>query len=157
MKNDHYTPLIKEVKPISFLLHRAETTLANLQQFLPVAVELYAEAVKYNLRITGPIHWHYFDFSGDAAQPFTLEVSLPISEILSEYDGKFHFKRTELFRCVSVIHDGSWLEIPTSYGKIMTLVQQSGLEPIGVNREIYINSDLFHADANSTEIQFGVK
>lgn len=157
MSNQHYVPILKEVKPISFLLHRAETTLGELHKFIPIAEELFKEAVENDLRITGPIHWHYFGFNGDAAKPFTLEVVLPIAETKSEYDGKFHFKRTELYKCVSVVHDGNWYDMPASYDKIMKVFQEKELQPIGVSREIYINSDFKDPEANSTEIQVGYK
>jgi len=149
--------LIKEVKPINFLFYRTETKVNELLQFLPIAQELYAEAAHNKLGIAGPIHWHYFGFTGDESKPFTLEISLPVAEVLEEYDGKFHFKRTEHFRCVSAVHDGSWHDIPKSYGSIFQFIVQQNLEPIAANREIYVNVDFKHPEANTTEIQIGIK
>jgi len=149
-------PSVKEVKPINFLYFRTETYVHELLNFIPVARDLYREAVNHNLHVTGPIHWHYFGFNGDASRPFTLEVSLPVSDVIAEYDGAFHFKRTESFRCVSVIHEGGWDRIPESYGKLMEFISVNDLQPAGVNREIYINSDFKDTEANVTEIQFGI-
>ena len=98
---------VKEVKAITFIYFRTEAIVSTLQNFLPVSKDLFREAVTHNLQITGPVHWHYFVFSMDESKPFILEVALPVSEVLSEYDGKFHFKRTEPFKCVSVIHEGA--------------------------------------------------
>ena len=149
--------LIKEVKPINFLFFRAVTKIDELIQFLSAAPELYQEATRNNLRVTGPVHWHYFGFTGDGTQPFTLEVSLPVAEVLEGYDGRFHFKRTEPFRCVSVVHEGSWYEIPKSYDRVFRFISEKNLEPIAANRELYVNVDFRDPDANTTEIQIGIK
>ncbi len=151
-----YVPTLKQVKPINFLFFRTEATVAELGRFLPMANNLFKEAFEKNLRITGPVHWHYFGFLGDETKPFTLEIALPVAEVLGGYDGKFHFKRTEPFSCVSIIHEGDWLKIPISYGKLMQYVSKRNLKPVGVNREIYINADFANAEANVTEIQLGL-
>lgn len=147
---------IKVVKPINFLFFRVETDITGLEKFLPVGQELFREAVQLKLPITGPVHWHYFEFDGDPSKNFTLEVALPVAEISEEYDGKFHFKRTEAFKCVTEIHEGSWESIPESYGKIMQFMGQNDLKPMPKNREIYVNVDFRHPEANVTEIQVGI-
>jgi effector-binding domain-containing protein len=148
---------VKAVKPISFLFFRTETTISELKQYLLVGQELFKEAVLHKLPITGPVHWHYFGFTGDVSKPFLLEISLPVGEIEEEYDGKFHFKRTDPFRCVSFVHEGGWMEIPQSYGKMMQFIASNNLEPNAVNREIYVNVDFKDQQANVTEIQIGIK
>lgn len=157
MTATEYKPIAKQVKPISFLFFRTETTLGQLADFFHVANELYAETQKHKLTITGPIHWHYFGFMGDITKPFTLEIALPVSEILPGYDGHFHFKRTEVFNCVSLVHEGDWLQMGSSYEKIMAFVSQHKLNPLGVNREVYVNVDFASPSANVTEIQLGVR
>lgn len=147
---------IKVVKPVNFLFFRTETTVAALGNFLPIAKELFKEAVQLDLWVTGPVHWHYYGFTGEESKPFTLEIALPVATLPEQYDGKFHCKRTEPFRCVSVVHEGSWYDIPKSYGTIMQFVSSNGLMPIDVNRELYINADFDHPDANVTEIQLGI-
>ena len=147
---------IKEIKPINFLFFRAETKVAELATFLPIAHELYSEACLNSLRVTGPVHWHYFGFDGNPSQTFTLEIALPVSQILADYDGNFHFKRTEAFRCLSLMHEGPWMEIPGSYEKAFHFIGANKLQPTSANRELYINVDFDHADANTTEIQIGI-
>lgn len=151
-----YTPVLKQVKPINFLFFRTETTISELGNFLSVANDLFQEAFENNLRITGPVHWHYFGFIGDASKPFILEIALPVSEVIREYDGRFHFKRTEPFNCASIIHEGNWLDIPKSYEKLVRFLSTKDVKPIGVNREIYINADFANPEANITEIQLGI-
>jgi effector-binding domain-containing protein len=148
---------IKQVKPGNFLLSRADTTVAGLIDFLPVAQQLYAEAVNRNLRINGAVQWHYHGFTGDLTKPFTLEVCLPIQEVPQQYDGLFHVKRAEPFKCVSVIHEGGWMDIPATYAKIGAFINENKLIPQGVNREIYIVVDLDSPGANVTEVQVGVQ
>ena len=147
---------VKEVRPINFIYYRTETMVDNLINLIPVAKEIYREAVDHDLHITGPVHWHYIGFTGDQKQPFTLEIALPVAEVLPGYDGKFHFKRTQPFKCVSVIHEGGWSEIPFTYNKMMQFITKHKMEPSSINREIYVNTDFYSADANVTEIQIGI-
>jgi len=147
---------IKEVKPINFLYFRVETKVDELHQFLPIGQQLIREAIRLNIWMTGPVHWHYFGFV-DVNAPFTLEVSIPVSEIPQDYDGAFHFKRTELFKCISTTHEGAWTDIPQSYGKLMQYIQDNKLQPLAINRELYVNADFTHPEANVTEIQMGVQ
>lgn len=153
---NEYVPVFRQVKPANFLFFRTETTVRELEKFLPVANELFREAFENTLRITGPVHWHYFGFTGDEAKTFTLEISLPVAEVISEYDGRFHFKRSEPFKCVSLVHEGNWLDIPEGYGRLMQFISKKNLTPTGMNRELYINVDFNNPEANVTEIQMGI-
>jgi len=148
---------IKEIKPINFLCFRTETTISELGKYIGgVAKDLFREAVKHDLSVTGPVQWHYFGFMGDVQKPFTLEIALPVGEVLPEYDGVFHFKRTEPFKCLSVVHEGSWSEMGQSYGKLMQFIAENKLQPVAVNREVYMNADFNYPEANVTEIQVGI-
>lgn len=149
-------PTVKEVRPVSFLFHRADVTISDLINQVPVAKELIKEAVRLDLHPAGPIHWHYFGFDGNETKSFTLEVCLPVTSIPAEYDGKFHFKRTEKFKAVSILHEGAWHDIPKSYSVLMQYAQEHGLQLSGANRELYINADFVDPEANVTEIQMGV-
>jgi effector-binding domain-containing protein len=150
------TPELKTIKPITFLFHRVETTVADLINQLHVGQKLYQEAVEKNLNIAGPVHWHYFDFEGEH-KPFTLEISLPVSSAIAEYDGPFHFKRTEEFTCACLTHEGRWDEIPKSYNALMQFIQSKGRTPQTNSREIYIQGDFNNQEANVTEIQLGIR
>ena len=149
-------PTIKVILPINFLFYRTEVKISDLINQVPMAKELFRESVRLDLHPSGPIHRHYFGFTGDESQSFTLEICLPVASMPDDYDGKFHFKRTENFKTVTLLHEGSWLEIPKTYGKIMYFIQQSNLQPVGINRELYINADFMNPEANVTEIQMGV-
>lgn len=148
-------PIARRIKPANFLFFRTETTVNELAGFFDVAPRLYAEAVKNNLRVTGPVHWHYAGFT-DIQKPFTLEIALPVGEIMPEYDGPFHFKRTDDFACLSLVHEGNWYEMPRSYGALIADAAEKGFKPSGNNREIYVNVDFANPEANVTEIQLGL-
>lgn len=148
---------VKEIKPINFLFFRTETTVNALSNLLPVAKDLYREAIKLDLWVSGPVHWHYFGFTGDFEKPFTLEIALPVDRVVQDYDGPFHFKRTEPFKCATVVHEGDWLSLPNTYGKLLAFISEQGLSPIAATRELYVNADFQHPEANTTEVQIGVQ
>ena len=149
-------PKVKVIRPINFLFHRTEVKLSDLANQVPMAKEIFKEPVRLGLHPSSPIHWHYFGFTGDASKSFTLEIGLPVASVPPDYDGKFHFKRTEVFKCVSLLHEGSWYDIPKSYDLLMKFIQQHALQPIGANREIYINAYFVYPEANVTDIQIGI-
>ncbi|MEJ0055711.1 MAG: hypothetical protein WDN75_08720 [Bacteroidota bacterium] len=132
---------IKEIKPINFLFYRTETKVDDLAALAPKAKELFKEAVRLDLHITGPVHWHYFGFTGDLSKPFTLEISLPVADIPADYDGLLHFKRTQPFKSVVVTHEGSWESMLAAYSKVMEFVEKNNLQPSNMNREVYVNVD----------------
>jgi effector-binding domain-containing protein len=157
INDNQIVPRVKKIKPINFLFYRTDVRISDLVNQIPIAKELIKECARLDLHPAGPIHWHYFGFTGDESKPFTLEICLPVASIPTDYDGQFHFKRTESFKAVSLLHEGGWNEIPVSYGAIMQFIEQNRLETIGVARELYINADFEHPEANSTEIQLGIR
>jgi effector-binding domain-containing protein len=150
------TPELKTIKPITFLFHRTETMLADLINHVPVGQQLFKEAVDKNLDIAGPVHWHYFGFEGEQQKPFTLEIALPVRNAIPDYDGPFHFKRTENFMCACLTHEGRWDEIPKSYDVLMAFIAKQGRTAQTISREIYVQADFDNQEANVTEIQIGV-
>jgi effector-binding domain-containing protein len=148
---------VKEVKPANFLYFRTRTTLDQLAGLVPKGQEIYKEAVINNLPVTGPLHWHYYNFHGNPAEAFDLEIALPVGVFPGDYDGKFHIKRTQPFRCVTEVHEGDWLSIGTTYGLIMKYAGSNGLKLNGNSREIYTHVDLEEPSANVTEIQLAIE
>lgn len=150
-------PHVKEIKPINFLFLRTRTKVHELGRFVGVvARELYRDAVLNDLEVTGPVYWNYVDYTGDETKSFVLEIALPVSEIPSQYSGKFQIKRSETFFCVSLLHAGSWYDLPGTYEKLTRFISQKKLQPVRLNREIYINMDFINPAANVTEIQMGI-
>jgi hypothetical protein len=148
---------IKEIKPINFLYFKTETKVNELAGFVSrVGKALHLEAAKLGLEVTGPVYWNYFGFAGDPGKSFTLEISIPIAELPANYQGEFKIKRTELFKCLSTFHEGSWYDIPKTYGALMQYIGSHQLQPTSVNRELYINCDFTDPAGNVTEIQMGI-
>jgi effector-binding domain-containing protein len=148
---------IKEIKPMNFLYFETETKVSELANFVgrvPKALQL--EAAKLGLVVTGPVYWNYVGFAGDVSQPFVLEISIPVDEFPANYRGEFKLKRTSNFKCLSVMHEGSWLDIPKTYGSMMQYVMSHQLQPTFNNREVYVNCDFIDPLANITEIQMGI-
>jgi effector-binding domain-containing protein len=148
------SPEIKTIAPCTFLFHRVETTVDQLMQQAQVGQQLFKEAVEKKLFIAGPIHWHYINFEG-AHKPFTLEIALPVGNTLQDYDGPFHFKRTEAFTCACLTHDGAWNDIPKTYETLMQFAANLGKTVTTTAREIYVQADWNNQQANVTEIQLG--
>ena len=150
------TPELKKIKPATFLFHRAETTMEEVINLVPISQQLIKEAIDKDLMVGGPIHWHYFNFQGPD-KPFTLEVALPVNKVIEEYDGPFHFKRTEQYDCACLTHEGRWDELPKSYDVLVEFVKKQGKAPQSHAREIYVHADLNNQEANVTEIQLGIQ
>ena len=150
------TPELKTINPITFLFHRAETTVDQLIHQINIGQQLFKEAVERGLFICGPIHWHYFNFEGEH-KPFTLEISLPVGNAIADYDGQFHFKRTEAFRCACITHEGKWDEIPKGYEKLMEFAASKGKTPTTTAREIYVQVNFNNQQSNVTQIQLGIQ
>jgi effector-binding domain-containing protein len=147
---------VREIKPINFLFHREVLKLSELERMILVSQALYVEAVRLKLRITGPIHWHYFGITTKEA-PFTLEVSLPVADVAQEYDGAYHFKRTDNFKAVTDRHEGSFDAFEKTYEKVFGYIAEKKLAPNGMCREVYINVDFANPAANIAEVQIGIQ
>ncbi len=150
---------IKTKHPVNFLYHLEETTVQELYQFIErqVPLQVQKEAVKNGMWITGPVYWNYFGFTGDETKPFLLEIAVPVAELKDDYKGTFKQRRSETFKCITAIHEGDWLKMPETYGKMFEFIKANQLTPTGNNRELYINADFGSAEANITQVQIGIK
>lgn len=149
---------IKEAKPLNFLYFRTKARIGELGRFVGViARELYRDAVRYDLEITGPVYWSYQGYTGRDSDPFVLDIGLPLAEIPGSYHGMFQLKREDPFPCVSLIHEGSWVDLQNSYARIVEFMAANGLEGCGRFREVYINIDFMNPAGNVTELQVGVQ
>lgn len=148
----------KQIAPINLLYFSTETKVTDLAQYVGVIADrLYKEAIQNNLRIAGPCYWLYDGFDGDESKIFTLEIALPIESLPQTHTGEFAVKSTEHFKCVWAIHEGEWMKIPETYGKLIGYITQNNLKPSGKNREIYIHMDLDAPETMITMIQMGIE
>ncbi len=148
--------LIKETKPFNALVFRIETTLPQLRQYVGhVAKDLYREAARLELTVTGPICWTYYGIDGKPDTVFTLEIALPVQEKEVVAQG-FEWQRMDSFRCVETRLEGSWEQLPQTYAELMNHLKANGLTMINQCRETYVNMDFDNCDNNITEVQLRV-
>ncbi len=149
---------IKTQPALNFLCVRFETTVATMmEKAAPYVPQLLQEILDQKLRLCGPVYWNYFGFEGDESKPFDLEVAIPVNAVTGDYHGRFSYRRSEPFRCVEAVHEGTWASIPETYGKLFAFIGQNRLIPTGENRECYINADFEFPEANQTIIRIGIQ
>ena len=83
-----------------------ETSLLTIHDKIgTVARDLYSEAARQHLLVTGPVYWLYYGADGVPETIFTLEIAIPVSGV-PETNDKFLFKELDTFKCLSVLHEG---------------------------------------------------
>ncbi|TDE10025.1 GyrI-like domain-containing protein [Dyadobacter psychrotolerans] len=149
---------IRTIQPMQIFCFETETTLKDISQYIRViARQLYSEAVKNELEITGPVYWIYDGADGQPDTKFRLTIALPISQnktLITNSD--FKIKTLDAFRCMSHRHEGCWKSLGEAYGLLIFEIQVKDPEMSGQNREIYLNMDFENPDANITEVQIGL-
>ena len=160
MTNQETAPVItlqvKEVDPFSALCFTTRATLSTLSQhYGTVANNLYSEAARLNLDITGAIQWVYTGVSGDVANEFQLDIVLPIRRPGSHSNG-FSYQVLGMFRCASYSHSGDWSELNATYDVLFPEFYQRGYQNDGRIREIYTVIDLQNPTNCVTEIQIAI-
>jgi effector-binding domain-containing protein len=120
-----------------------------------VARDLYAEAARQHLLVTGPVYWFYYGADGTPETVFTLEIAIPISGT-PETSENFLFKELSPFKCLSVVHTGAWSEMSSTYGRLFEKVGEDALVMNDVCREVYLNIDFSRDECNLTEVQLGL-
>ena len=149
--------LIKETKPLTVLYFTQKTTLSGLGPFVrTIARQLYQEACRADLEVTGPIYWIYYGMDGQADTEFTLEIALPVTHP-EAYAGEFQTKKIPSFRCVSGLHTGAWEKMPETYGQLIGELMAHRCTMSGICREVYVQMDFTTPENNVTEVQIGIE
>jgi effector-binding domain-containing protein len=146
----------KTIQPFTALCFTTRATLRTLAQHAPgVAENLYAEATKLGLDVTGPVQWIYTGVNGDESNEFQLEIVLPIRQPGGQSE-KFLYQTFPTFRCLSYTFSGPWSDFGEVYDLLFGQLYGSGYQNNGRVREIYAVVD-FQNQANCvTEIQIGI-
>jgi len=148
---------IKTHPSMTILYASHRTTFNKLNEHIGSSVnELYAEAVKQELMITGPIHWIYYGADGKPDTEFTLEIGLPV-EAAPQNRSKFSSKQLSPFKCLRTEYVGDWEQIAPVYHQLIGYIHQNGLGMTGECRELYLNVDFGARQNNITEIQIGLR
>lgn len=147
---------IKKLPSMNFFCLSTEATLLDLNKYVRVkASKIYAEAVKNNLEITGPVYWVYYGMDGNPETKFKLDIGVPIQECKITPIG-FTCKNFETMEFATCIHEGSWEKFSQSYANLIKEIMDAGRTINELTREVYINIDFNNPENNLTEIQLGL-
>lgn len=147
--------IIKETQPFNALTFTTQATLPELSKYGLLAQKLCSEAERLGIESDGALQWNYFGIDGKPETVFTLEVALPVQKKEVEVQN-FEFKQVPSFKCLSLVHEGPWENLPQSYNRAMGYLAANGLEMTNECREIYLMIDLEETANNITEIQIGI-
>lgn len=150
---------IKTLPPMQVLYFSTKTTLKGLDELAgKIPASLYAEATRLQLLVSGPQYWFYYGADGNPDNEFTLEIVLPVTGQASK-ESTYSIKQIEAFKCLSVIHEGSYDNLPKTYGEVMPKVFAEGFAMTDNKevREMYLNIDFANEDNCRTEILIGIK
>ena len=145
----------KETLPFTALCFTTRTTLATLSDWNHVPDELYTEADRLDLQITGPIQYIYTGVTGDVNNEFRLDIACPIATP-TDSAGTFTYKTFAGFRCAVCTYTGAWTDFPAVYDALFGQLYGSGRQNDGHIREVYAYVDKSHPETNMTEIQIGL-
>lgn len=149
---------IIDTTPLHVLSFGVQTTLSDLDKFaITVPKQLYAEAARLGLLVTGPLYWRYLGADGKMDTVFTLQIGLPLERSGSPADnGTFTFVEWPPLRCLTQQYAGPWDGLHEAYGKGIQWLLHEGFTIGAEAREAYLNVDLTHPSNNRTEVQIGI-
>jgi effector-binding domain-containing protein len=148
----------KTLPAMQVLYFTTKTTLAKLQDVvIHVPDDMYKEAIKQGLFISGPQYWIYYGADGKPDTEFTLDIVIPVNGTMNG-ESKYAIKTLESFKYVSTIHHGDWKELGKTYEKVIGWVfgNQLSMLPSKECREMYLNIDLRNTSNNITEVMIGI-
>lgn len=146
----------KEANPFTAICFTTQATLSTLSQHaVTIAENLYREANRLSLEVSGPIQWIYTGVNGDETNEFTLDIALPISQPGGQSD-KFSYQTFPSFRCAFYTHTGPWRDFGMLYDLLFSQLYRDGYQNDGYVREVYTVIDLENPSLCITEIQIKV-
>jgi effector-binding domain-containing protein len=144
---------VKMHPAMNVLYSTFQTSLATIHDKVGVvARDLYEEAARQHLLVTGPVYWFYYGSDGKPETVFTLEIAIPVSGEPRTTE-RFRFNKLPAFKCLSLMHEGSWADLGQTYSSLMQEIAARNLAMTGVCREVYINIDFTRDECNLTEVQ----
>jgi effector-binding domain-containing protein len=148
--------IIKETQPFNALTFTTQATLPELSKYGLIGQKLCSEAERLGIQPGGALQWNYFGIDGKPETVFTLEIALPVQEEKIEVPG-FEWKQVPSFKCLSLVHEGPWENLPQSYNKAMGYLAENGLSMTYECREVYLTMNPEKGADNTTEIQIGIR
>ncbi len=146
---------IKTHPPMRVLYSTHQTTLSQLGQLAGVVVkELYAEAARNQVLVSGPCYWIYKGMDGQPETVFTLDIALPIQGSIRE--SSFATKDLPAFKAAVHVHESGWEKLGGAYAQVFQYVAHNHHQITGEFREVYLNIDMENPENNLTEVQVGI-
>lgn len=132
-----------------------QTTLSQLGQLAGVVVkELYAEAVRNQVLVSGPCYWLYKGMDGHPETVFTLDIALPIQGNIA--DSRFATKDLPAFKAATHVHESRWENLSGTYAQLFQYIALNHHQITGEFREVYLIIDMENPENNLTEVQVGI-
>ena len=145
----------QEKAPFTALCFTTRTTLATLSDWNHVPDELYTEADRLGLQMTGPIQYIYTGVTGDVNNEFQLDIAFPIAAS-ADSAGTFSYKTFAGFECAAYTYTGAWTDFPAVYDALFGQLYGSGRQNDGHIREVYAVVDFENPVNCVTEIQISL-
>lgn len=160
VKNTMSEPLTKETTPLRILSKREkgtyEVTIGKLIGDLMKVIHL-SENQRNFVKIAGPFMTIYHD-EGHVEEDADIEVAIPVTGKVSVEDPGVEIKNLTPTKVASLVHKGSYETIGEGYQKILSYIQERGLEINGPMMDLYLNDPNTVKPENIiTEIQVPVK
>lgn len=144
---------IKEADSFTALCFTTRATLLTLSRHVfSVAEDLYREAARLDLDVSGPIQWIYTGVNGDETNEFQLDIALPIRQPGRQSDN-YSYQVFPSFRCAVYTYTGPWSEFGQLYDALFGQLYGGGYQNDGYVREVYTVIDLENPARCVTEIQ----
>jgi effector-binding domain-containing protein len=132
-------------------------TLATMQAYNNVPEQLYEQATRLGLTVSGSIQYIYEGATDDATKEFGLIIALPVREVepgtLAE---GLAFQTLPPFRGTSYTYTGSWETFMEVYDALFPAFTEQGHTYSGQVREVYTVVDFEQPDRCVTQILIGV-
>jgi hypothetical protein len=157
-KDEGYT--LGEVRNITFpsvqyISGSAQTTFDKMMEVIGKYMPMLTKgADEGTIRPMGCGMFVYKGMTEDMSKPFTLEIGWIVSDKTKD-QGELKVRKTEPFKCATILYTGPVATIGKAYEKLMPAVDPA--KRTGESRELYLYWEGPESTNNIVQIQIGVK
>ena len=158
-KESRMTIQRKEIPARVFLASKRTLTIPEIPAFSQAVLgDLFKEASKLGLTVTGPVEFIYFGCTGNPETRFDLYIAIPVKDKAADA-GRFEYYESAAFECVYQDYVGSMKGIGNAWSSFIGEAEQSGIVYHDQNhiREVYKKWVDFESDENVTELQAQIR
>lgn len=147
----------KQVKMTKVIKFSTRATLRDLGKYTGVMPAKLAEkAQALGIACEEPQIWQYTGSDGNPDTEFLLDICVPVSSFSGD-PGEFSFYELPAISCLSEMHHGAWMDMETTYQKLMEEMWEKSMHFSSISREIYITCDFINQQNCITEVQAVLK